>query len=72
MQCNLLLCWFTGLTIDDEDWDHSTFSNNRDRLLEHDVIPELFDELIAPARKKNLLSEDHFSVGGTLIQVWKS
>ena len=72
MEYNLLFRWFTGLTIDDEVWDHSTFSKNRDRLLEHDIIPELFDEVVALAGKKNLLSEDHFSVDGTLIQAWAS
>ena len=72
MQYNLLFRWFTGLTIDDEVWDHSTFSKNRDRLLEHDIIPELFEQVIALARKKSLLSEDHFSVDGTLIQAWAS
>ncbi len=72
MQYNLLFRWFTGLTIDDEVWDHSTFSKNRDRLLEHDIIPELFGEVVLLASNKNLLSEDHFSVDGTLIQAWAS
>ncbi len=72
MQYNLLFRWFTGLTIDDEVWNHSTFSKNRDRLLEHDIIPGIFDEVVALAREKNLLSEDHFSVDGTLIQAWAS
>ena len=69
---NLLYRWFIGLTIDDSVWDHSTFTANRGRLLEHDVITQLFEEVVNLARKKQLLSEDHFSVDGTLIQAWAS
>ena len=69
---NLLYRWFIGLTIDDEVWDHSTFSANRDRLIENDVICQLFDEVVVIARQKGLLSDDHFSVDGTLIQAWAS
>ena len=69
---NLLFRWFVGLSIDDEVWSHSTFSKNRDRLLAHAVIPALFAEVVALARKRNLLSEEHFSVDGTLIQAWAS
>ncbi|WP_296058371.1 IS5 family transposase [uncultured Amphritea sp.] len=69
---NLLYRWFVGLTIDDSVWDHSTFTANRGRLLKHDVIAELFEEVVNLARKKQLLSEDHFSVDGTLIQAWAS
>lgn len=69
---NLLYRWFVGLTIDDTVWDHSSFSTNRDRLLENEVIPELFEEVVNLARKQNLLSDDHFSVDGTLIQAWAS
>ena len=69
---NLLYRWFVGLTIDDPVWDHSTFSINRDRLLENDVITELFDEVVGLARKQKLLSDEHFSVDGTLIQAWAS
>ena len=69
---NLLYRWFVGLTIDDSVWDHSTFAANRGRLLKHDVITELFEEVVNLARKKQLLSDDHFSVDGTLIQAWAS
>ncbi len=69
---NLLYRWFVGLTIDDVVWNHSSFTTNRDRLLENDVIIELFDEVVGLARKKNLLSDEHFSVDGTLIQAWAS
>ena len=69
---NLLYRWFVGLTIDDMVWNHSTFSINRDRLLENDVITELFEEVVSLARKQKLLSDEHFSVDGTLIQAWAS
>ncbi len=69
---NLLYRWFVGLTMDDAVWDHSTFRINRDRLLENDVITDLFEEVVHLARKQTLLSEEHFSVDGTLIQAWAS
>jgi transposase len=69
---NLLYRWFIGLAIDDEVWDHSTFSKNRDRLLEHAVIESFFTEVMTLADKRNLLSREHFSVDGTLIQAWAS
>jgi len=69
---NLLFRWFIGLSIDDPVWNHSTFSKNRDRLLEHDIIPALFAEVVELARQQGLLSEEHFSVDGTLIQAWAS
>ena len=72
LQYNLLFRWFVGLSMDDAAWNHSVFSKYRDRLLEHEVIPELFAEVLRLARKKNLLSDDHFSVDGTLIQAWAS
>jgi len=69
---NLLYRWFAGLTIDNPVWDHSTFGINRDRLLENDVITELFEEVVHLARQQKLLSDEHFSVDGTLIQAWAS
>ncbi|MCG8444800.1 MAG: IS5 family transposase [Hyphomicrobiales bacterium] len=69
---NLLYRWFVGLTIDDTVWNHSTFSINRDRLLENDVVTALFEEVVSLARKRKLLSDEHFSVDGTLIQAWAS
>jgi hypothetical protein len=65
------LCHYR-LTIDDAVWDHSTFSANRDRLIENNVVCELFEEVVNLAREKDLLSQDHFSVDGTLIQAWAS
>jgi transposase len=72
MRYNLLYRWFIGLAIDDEVWDHSTFSKNRDRLLEHAVVESFFTEVMTLADKRQLLSRDHFSVDGTLIQAWAS
>ncbi len=69
---NLPYRWFVGLTIDDPVWDHSSFSINRDRLLENDVLTELFEEVVSLARKQKPLSDAHFSVDGTLIQAWAS
>ena len=72
MNYNLLFRWFTGMSIDELVWDHSTFSKNRDRLLDHEIIPALFVEVVELARKRDLVSDDHFSVDGTLIQAWAS
>lgn len=69
---NMLYRWFVGLELDDAMWNHSTFSKNRDRLLEHDVIAEFFSQVLRIARKRNLLSSEHFSVDGTLIEAWAS
>jgi transposase len=69
---NLLFRWFVGLKMDDEVWDHSTFSKNRDRLLEADIAVLLLDRVVALAREKGLLSDEHFTVDGTLIEAWAS
>lgn len=69
---NLLFRWFVGLAIDDVVWDHSVFSKNRDRLLEHAVVEAFFTEIMGLADAKGLLSKEHFSVDGTLIQAWAS
>jgi transposase len=72
LRYNLLFRWFVGLALDDPIWDHSTFSKNRDRLLEHDVVEGLFAEIMRHADARGLLSKEHFSVDGTLIQAWAS
>lgn len=72
VQYNLLFRWFIGLSIEDAVWDHSTFSNNRDRLLDHEVVPALFSEVVTLARQRGWVSEEHFGVDGTLIQAWAS
>ena len=67
---NLLFRWFVGLSIDDTVWDPSSFSKNRDRLLEADVAREFLASLLALPKVKGLLSNDHFSVDGTLLKAW--
>lgn len=69
---NMLYRWFIGLAIDDVVWDHSVFSKNRDRLLANEVVERFFTEVMALAERKQLLSKEHFSVDGTLIQAWAS
>jgi transposase len=69
---NLLFRWFVGLGIDDPVWDHSTYSKNRDRLLEADVAKKFLAAILAHAKVKPLLSDDHFTVDGTLVQAWAS
>jgi transposase len=69
---DLLFRWFVGLGIDDPAWDHSTFSKNRDRLLEGDIAAKFLSAVLAQPRVKRLLSTEHFSVDGTLIEAWAS
>jgi len=69
---NLLFRWFVGVSMDDAPWDHSTFSKNRERLIEHDAAGLLFDGVVAQARAQGLLSSEHFSVDGTLVRAWAS
>ena len=69
---NLLYRWFVGLGVDDAVWDHSAFSKNRDRLLEADVAAKFLDAVLANPQVKPLLSDEHFSVDGTLIEAWAS
>lgn len=72
LEYNLLFRWFVGLSVDEPVWDHSTFSKNRDRLLEADIARELFEAIVEQARITGLLSDEHFSVDGTMIQAWAS
>lgn len=72
LRYNLLFRWFVGLAIDDAVWHHSVFAKNRDRLLDHAVVEAFFAEVMAVADKRGLLSKEHFSVDGTLIQAWAS
>ena len=69
---NLLFRWFVGLGIDDEVWVPETFSVNRDRLLEAEVAHAFFQAVVDQARSRNLLSDDHFTVDGTLLEAWAS
>jgi transposase len=72
MRYNLLFRWFVGLSLDDAVWNHSVFSKNRDRLFENEVVETFFAEVMRLADKNGLLSKEHFSVDGTLIQAWAS
>jgi transposase len=72
LQYDLLFRWFVGIGVDDPAWDHSVFSKNRDRLLEGDIAAKFLAAVLAHPRVKRLLSSDHFSVDGTLIQAWAS
>jgi transposase len=69
---NLLFRWFVGLDLQDTVWDASSFSKNRDRLIEADIALEFLKEVVARANKEGLLSSAHFSVDGTLLEAWAS
>jgi transposase len=69
---NLLFRWFLDLNWDEPAFDHSTFSRNRLRLLKHDVAAEFFRTVVAEARELKLISDEHFTVDGTLIEAWAS
>jgi transposase len=72
MQYNLLFRWFVGLGIDDPVWVPTVFSKNRDRLLTADIARKFLAAILADKAVAPLLSEEHFSVDGTLIQAWAS
>lgn len=67
---NLLFRWFVGLSMDDVVWDHSTFSKNRDRMLDGDIAKEFLSKVLNIARGHGLISDEHFTVDGTLIEAW--
>ena len=69
---NLLYRWFVGLTLDGKMWDHSTFTANRDRLLNEKITRIFFGRVLGLAEWQGLVSDDHFSVDGTLIEAWAS
>jgi transposase len=69
---NLLFRWFVGLGMDETIWDHSTFSKNRNRLLAGDVATAFFEAVLTEARAHRLLSDEHFTVDGTLLEAWAS
>jgi transposase len=69
---NLLFRWFVGLGIDDPVWDVTVFTKNRDRLLEGDIAAKFFRAVLGQPQVKALLSDEHFSVDGTLIEAWAS
>jgi transposase len=72
LEYDLLFRWFVGIGVDDAAWDHSVFSKNRDRLLEGDIAAKFLGAVLAQPKVKKLLSTDHFSVDGTLIEAWAS
>ena len=72
MEFDLLFRWFVGLGVDEPAWDHSTFSKNRDRLLAGEIAGKFLRAVLAQPRVKRLISSDHFSVDGTLIEAWAS
>jgi transposase len=67
---NILFRWFVGINMDDPIWHPTTFTKNRDRLLEGDIARAFFDGVVALAKAKNLMSDEHFTVDGTLIEAW--
>jgi len=69
---SVLYRWFVGLSMDDPIWSPTTFSKNRDRLLASDVAGAFFDGVLAQARAAGLLSDEHFTVDGTLLEAWAS
>jgi transposase len=72
LEYNLLFRWFVGLSMDDPVWNHSTFSKNRDRLIDSDIAIHLLRSVTAQAGESGLLSDEHFSVDGTLVEAWAS
>jgi transposase len=70
LEYNLLFRWFVGLNMDEPVWVATVFSKNRDRLLQGDIAERFFDGVLGQARKADLLSDEHFSVDGTLIEAW--
>lgn len=72
LEFDLLFRWFVGLGVDEPVWDHSTFSKNRDRLLDGEIAARFLTAVLAQPRVKRLLSSEHFSVDSTLIEAWAS
>ena len=69
---SILFRWFVGLSMDDEIWSPTTFSKNRERLLQGDIAAAFFDAVVDQARQAGLLSDEHFTVDGTLLEAWAS
>jgi transposase len=72
LEYNLLFRWFVGMDFDEKVWTPTVFTKNRDRLLEGDVASRFFAEVVELARQKRLLSDEHFTVDGTMIEAWAS
>lgn len=69
---NMMFRWFVGLNLDDDIWNATTFTKNRDRLLEGEIAERFFAEILAMAKKEGLVSQEHFTVDGTIIEAWAS
>src|SRR6058998_3460951 len=69
---NLLFRWFVGLNMDDGIWDVTVFTKNRERLLDGDIAEAFFQAVLQQARERSLLSDEHFTVDGTLLEAWAS
>src|SRR5918994_6751762 len=69
---SVLYRWFVGLSMDDPIWDATTFTKNRDRLLAGDIADAFFAEVLAAIQAEGLLSDEHFTVDGTLLEAWAS
>jgi IS5 family transposase len=72
LQYNLLFRWFVGLSMDDAVWHPTTFTKNRDRLLQGEIAARFFDAITTQARAAGLLSDEHFTVDGTQLEAWAS
>lgn len=72
LQYDLLFRFFLDMGIEEDAFDHSTFTKNRDRLIEHEVARRFFEGVIEQARREGLISKEHFTVDGTLIEAWAS
>src|SRR5438309_11928708 len=69
---NLLFRWFVALNMDDSVWDVTVFTKNRERLLDGDIAEAFFQAVLQQARERSLLSDEHFTVDGTLLEAWAS
>src|SRR5437867_11819351 len=72
LEYNLMFRWFVGLNIDDAVWVPTVFTKNRDRLWEGDIAEKFFQAVLTQARVVDLISDEHFTVDGTLIEAWAS
>lgn len=72
LEYNLLYRWFVGLRMDEGVWDETVFTKNRDRLLDGEIAEKFFEAVLGQAKQRGLLSDEHFTVDGTLIEAWAS
>ena len=72
LEYNLLFRWFVGLSMDEQVWDATVFSKNRERLLKGELAQAFFEAVLAQAQEQDLLSDEHFTVDGTLLEAWAS